>query len=285
MPPSMMPGMICSHFTLGAETPFDERIAAAAGAGFDAIGLLFSAYQAELAGGRSPDDLRRVADDHGVRVAEIEFLFGWVGRGVADVEPAELEGVLFEMADVFGARHLNCGDIGFNGPSRPIDEVAERFAGICDRAAAHDLLVAYEFLPWTETPTAEATLEIVERAGRPNGGLLVDTWHLFRGGGDLDSLAKLPPERVLAIQINDAGPPDGEMWDDTTLRRRLPGDGEFDLVGFLRTLRSMGVDAPIGIEIMSTELDRVPPAERAKMTAQAVRRLLDEAEAEAEAEA
>jgi sugar phosphate isomerase/epimerase len=275
-----MAELICSHFTLGAETPFDERVAAASAAGFDAIGLLFAAYQAELALGRTPAELRRVADDHGVRVAEIEFVYGWTGGPVTDaplvpdVSAADIEAVVHEMADTFGSRHVNVGDIGMSGPMLPRDEVAERFAGICDRAAAHGLLVAYEFLPWTETPTAEATLPIIEAAGRPNGGLLVDTWHLFRGGGSLASLAALPPERITAIQIDDAGPPEGEMWEDTTLRRRLPGDGELDLVGFLRTLREMGVDAPIGIEVMSDDLDRLTAEERAVAVHRSVQELL-----------
>jgi sugar phosphate isomerase/epimerase len=275
-----VPELICSHFTLGAETPFAERVAAASAAGFDAIGLLFAAYQAELAQGRTPDELRRIADDHGVRVAEIEFVYGWTGDGVTDaplvpaLSAAEIERVVYEMADVFGSRHVNVGDIGMSGPMLPIPQVAERFADICDRAAAHGLLVAYEFLPWTETPTAEATLPIIERAGRPNGGLLVDTWHLFRGGGSLASLAALPPERIVAVQIDDAGPPEGEQWEDTTLRRRLPGEGELDLVGFVRTLRTMGVDAPIGIEVMSEELDRLTAAERAVAVQRSVRELL-----------
>jgi sugar phosphate isomerase/epimerase len=275
-----MAELICSHFTLGAEASFDERIAAAAAAGFDAIGLLFATYQAERAQGRSPAELRRVADDHGVRVAEIEFVYGWTGGAVTDaplvpdISAADIEAVVYEMADAFGSRHVNVGDIGMSGPMLPRDEVAERFGALCDRAAAHGLLVAYEFLPWTETPTAEATLPIIRAAGRQNGGLLVDTWHLFRGGGSLASLAALPPEWITAVQIDDAGPPEGEMWEDTTLRRRLPGDGELDLVGFLRTLRTMGVDAPIGIEIMSTELDARTPADRAVAVHRAVQDLL-----------
>jgi sugar phosphate isomerase/epimerase len=193
---------------------------------------------------------------------------------VPDISAADIEAVVYEMADAFGARHVNVGDIGMSGPMLPRDEVAERFGALCDRAAAHGLLVAYEFLPWTETPTAEATLPIIRAAGRQNGGLLVDTWHLFRGGGSLASLAALPPEWITAVQIDDAGPPEGEMWEDTTLRRRLPGDGELDLVGFLRTLRTMGVDAPIGIEIMSTELDARTPADRAVAVHRAAQDLL-----------
>jgi sugar phosphate isomerase/epimerase len=64
------------------------------------------------------------------------------------------------------------------------------------------------------------------------------------------------------------------MWEDTTLRRQLPGQGELDLVGFLRTLRAMGVDAPIGIEIMNADLDRLSPKERATLVHRAVHDLL-----------
>src|SRR5690349_17647725 len=133
--------LICSHFTLGAEASFDERVAAASAAGFDAIGMLFATYQAERDRGRSPAELRRVADDHGVRVAEIEFVYGWTGGPVTDapmvpaVSSEEIEAVVHEMADAFGSRHVNVGDIGMSGPMLPVAEVAERFAGICDRAA------------------------------------------------------------------------------------------------------------------------------------------------------
>ncbi len=39
--------------------------------------------------------------------------------------------------------------------------------------------------------------------------------------------------------------------EDTSYRRRLPGEGEFDLVGFLQLLDDRGVTAPISVEVMS----------------------------------
>ena len=42
--------------------------------------------------------------------------------------------------------------------------------------------------------------------------------------------------------------------EDTSYRRRLPGEGEFDLVGFLQLLDDRGVTAPISVEILSNEL-------------------------------
>ena len=109
------------------------------------------------------------------------------------------------MADEFGSRYLQA--IGpYEGTS--IDQAASGFAGLCDRAAAHDLLVGIEFLPFTNIQTAAAAWPIVDAAGRPNGGLCIDIWHHKRGAND-DALliAADPPERVFAIQMSDG--PDG----------------------------------------------------------------------------
>jgi sugar phosphate isomerase/epimerase len=54
----------------------------------------------------------------------------------------------------------------------------------------------------------------------------------------------------------------------------VPGQGEFDLVGFIRTLDGMGVDVPVSIEVISLELDRLPPDEAAGRMAEGARAVL-----------
>jgi sugar phosphate isomerase/epimerase len=146
----------------------------------------------------------------------------------------------------------------------PLDDVVERFAGICDRAAEHGLVVALEFLPWSEIPDAGAAWEIARRAGRANGGVLVDTWHYYFGSSDEAQLRSIPPERIVAAQLSDAGTRQGDLMEDTSHRRRPPGEGQLDLVGFLRLLDHLGVRAPISVEVFSDELDAGPPADAAK---------------------
>ncbi len=54
-----------------------------------------------------------------------------------------------------------------------------------------------------ETP--QQALEIVTRAGRPNGGILLDAYHFHRGPADREKLCEtIPPELVAGIQLNDA---------------------------------------------------------------------------------
>ena len=60
-----------------------------------------------------------------------------------------------------------------------------------------------------------------------------------------------------------------------------PGDGEFDCVGFVRTLREMGVDAPISLEVCSSELWEAPADVAARAAADGMRRVLGAVEARA----
>ena len=57
----------------------------------------------------------------------------------------------------------------------------------------------------------------------------------------------------------------GNLYEDTTLRRRLPGQGSFDLVGFIKLLDELGIDAPVSVEILSPEQQGYPVTEAARL--------------------
>ena len=66
--------LVCSSYTLGTEVGFPDRVRAAAAAGYDGIGLRAENYwDADL------DDatMLAVAEQHGVRILEVEYLTGW----------------------------------------------------------------------------------------------------------------------------------------------------------------------------------------------------------------
>ncbi len=252
--------LIASYYTLTGAAPgqpprfsFSERVAAAAAAGFAAIGFQPADYASCRAAGLTDADMQRILADHGIRIAELEFLFDWARGGDRGAAARKLEDEFYRLADIFHPRHLNVGDLGTGGPLDSLDVVADRFAAVCDRAAQHGLHLAIEFLPWTPIPDLATTWAIARTAGRANGGLLVDAWHYFRGVADPAVLRAIPAERIVAVQLDDADAAVvGELAEDTVLRRRLPGEGSFDLVGFVRLLDAIGVQAPPSVEILST---------------------------------
>jgi len=285
MAPLSRNDLIASYFTLDgapvgmpARHDFTARVAAAANAGFAGIGLMADDYVMLRDSGNSGSELRRVADDHGVQVAEIEFAFGWAYDDERGEQGAALLDTLLEMADVFEPRHVNVGDVLMASDLPPIEVVAERFGALCDRAREHGLLVALEFLPWSGIPDVRTAWEVARLADRANGGVLVDAYHYYRGNPDEEALRAVPADRVNCIQLDDA---DAEMvgdyMEDTCVRRRLPGQGSFDVVGLMRVLDDMGVEAPVSVEVMSTEMQALPVDEVAHLAHDTTRAVLDAA--------
>lgn len=250
---------------------FVERVEAAAAAGYSGLSLRTGDRRRAHDAGLTDADLRAVLQANAVELVEIEGLHRW-GIGGADSEAArQHEARLYELVDALGGRHLSVtGDLDL-----PHDQVVERFAALCDRAAEHGLSVALEFLPWTEVPDAAAAWRIAEDAGRANGGVLVDTWHHFRGAASDDQIRAIPPDRIVAVQFDDA---DAEVvgthLEDTLHRRRIPGEGDFDLVGFVRMVLAHGVRAPLSVEVISDDVHSMPIAEAAARTAEATRAVL-----------
>jgi sugar phosphate isomerase/epimerase len=109
-----------------------------------------------------------------VRVLELEHTWDWARPG-----PAAEERELYQFADEVGCRQLN---VPMFTAGHDSTELVAGFAGLCDRAAAHDLQVGLEFLPFSAIRTVGAARRIVADADRPNGGLIVDLWHWFRSG-------------------------------------------------------------------------------------------------------
>ncbi len=276
--------VLCAGTLLQA--PFREKVEAAGKAGFAGLSLWLHDVKRARESGLSDADMRAMLDDHGLVVAELDPLLSWIpdsGPGanagsMAKAFLATTDRDFFEVADAIGARSLNLAQ-GF-GATIDLDAAVEGFAGVCDRAAEHGLSISLEFLPWSGIPDAATALEIVERADRKNGGLMLDVWHHFRSGEGDDALRAVPGAKVVGIQLNDAPRERPEDIVGESMNSRLvPGEGAIDLVAFVRILDEIGSRAPIGIEIFSQVLNALPPVEVARRVAEATRDVIARARA------
>jgi sugar phosphate isomerase/epimerase len=283
--------VLCSG-TIARHTPFRDRLGAAAGARYRAVSLWGRDYLEAREEGYSDADLVALLDDHGLAVAELDPAWWWTPGATSFSVPPELDPIdvfrfgeaeLFRIGEVLGARSINAADV--IGGDWSAADAAESFAGLCDRAAEHGLLVHLEWLAWSRIADLATALEVVTLADRPNGGLNIDMWHCARTGSTAADLCTVPGERVLAIQVND-GPaePEENLIEATLHRRLLPGDGAFDLPGYLGSLRTIGARAPVGVEVFSDDLHALGAAEAAAQAAQATRDVLSGVERPADAE-
>jgi sugar phosphate isomerase/epimerase len=241
--------------------PLKHRIAEAARAGFTGMGILDVDLEAFLADS-SLADLKGLLDDAGIVFVEVEFIVGWwLADDAARAASDRCRAFLLQTAEALGAHHIKIGpDLDASGPY-DADEWAERLNGLATEAADHGTLLSFEFMPFSNVPTLAAAVDLVQRADHPAAGLCLDTWHTSRAGTPLAEIAALPAGVITAVELDD-GTRDqvGDAYDDTVLRRRYPGDGEFDVSGFVSAVAAAGWDGPWGVEIIS-EAHRVRPLE------------------------
>lgn len=200
--------------------------------------------------------LRRRAQDAGVEIFDAEFV-----PLSKDLEPDALEGWM-EVAAMLGAQRVNCGAADDPDLARS----AARFGALCDVAARHGLGVDVEFMRYRPpVATLADAVDLVTRAGRPNGRILVDLLHVARSGGTAADLAKLPASLIGHVQLSDAplaAPPDDALVTEARGRRLPPGEGELPLVAMMNALPS-GV--PLSTESVTTgSLPGLSPLESAK---------------------
>lgn len=263
--------LVLSHYSI-RHAPFRDRVQAAASAGFSGIGLKIAEYERLSAQGISNAQLRDVLADHDQRVVEYEAVRGWASPGAARDEYRQSLDAIDRMVEAFGPPH----HVQVIGPYEgELDDAAEGFAHVCRWLDERGTRAAIEYLPeMSNIPDAVSAWDIVRRAGAHNGGLCVDAWHHFRGPDN--QLATVPGDRIIDVQLNDGSLTrrDPDYYTDCTSYRVVPGQGDFDLVGFIRILDGMGVDVPISIEVISLELDKLPPTEAARRMADGARAVL-----------
>jgi sugar phosphate isomerase/epimerase len=270
--------------TLPRETPWRERLTAASSAGFAGLSVWARDYAAARRDGWTDADLRAQLDDQGLAVAELDPAWWWTpgesdAAALVAIDTMDVfrygEAEMFAIAEALGARSINAADV--LGGNWGVDDAAEAFAGLCDRAAEHGLLVHLEFLPWSRIPDLGTAWEVVRGADRPNGGVAVDAWHWFRSDrpSDTTTLRAIPGAKILAVQLDDApAEPEQNLVSATLHERLLPGAGAIDLAALLGALREIHAAAPIGVEVFSDELHALGPIAAARQAADATRAVL-----------
>lgn len=249
---------------------FRDQVDAASEAGYDAIAINSATYVASLQAGLRASDLRRMADDAGIRVSWVDAVTGWLPIRYPPHMP-ELRDFLdhhldvaFEIAETFDCEKLlaiGCFDQG----AIPPDEQARHLAALCERAGKAGLAVALEFIPMWGIDTLAAAWSLVRQAGAGNAGLMIDTWHFHRSASSLAQLEDIPAERIAGVQLADAlsGIRGGSLLADCLEYRLPPGEGELPLRPLLAALARKGVD-DWGPEIFSLEMDRLEAVDAAK---------------------
>jgi len=250
--------------TVGFTSPLSERFAAAAATGCRRVTLSPPDVLRAAAAGTTAAEIGRRARDLGLDLI-IDPVMNWYPD--REPSPSRFAGVsaddALRMCEALGVVSLSA--IATGSSDLPVPELAGPFGALCDRAAGFGAQVHLEFIPFTVVRTLRIGWDLVRAAGRPNGGLVFDTWHFFRGDPEYAVLAGIPGDRIFCVQLDDApAAPRGSLREETS-HRLLPGDGALDLGAALRVLHGIGALRWVGPEVISPELAAMPVAEAAAL--------------------
>lgn len=227
------------------EVPPHELIPMARRAGYAATGLRVAPASAggihyPLHAANERAEVKRRLAGEGMRIAEVEFVPLTEATRVEDYE------WMMELGQELGATSVTVA-----GDDADFDRLAGTFGAFCDLARRYGLWVDIEFMRWRPVATLENAFEIVTRAARQNGGILIDALHLFRAGGSAAALARIDRKFIRNVQLCDAPLvlPDNLTVIDEARGARLPtGEGELPLGDVMDALPpgvALAVEVPL----------------------------------------
>jgi sugar phosphate isomerase/epimerase len=235
-------------------SPFDfkDRVEAAAKAGFKGFGI-WHADLDHILERRSLSEMKQILDDNGIQHVELEFLTDWFLEGERKKKSDTQKRKLLGAAEALQARHVKVGD--FLQEKTPMPRLIEAFATLCKDAEEHGTRIAFELMPFAMLQTLEESLEMVRGSGAKNGGIAFDLWYLVKLKIPYEAVARVPLQYITSIELNDGTfEAPWSLHEDTVNHRRLCGEGEFDVKGFIAVMRKAGYSGPWGIEVLSEDL-------------------------------
>jgi sugar phosphate isomerase/epimerase len=234
---------------------FRDRVETISKVGFRGMGLWHTDLY-HILEKRSLAEVKQILDDNGIVHLELEFLFDWFHpngsekKAQSDAEKAMLLGA----AEALGASHLKVGD--FFNQAIPMDQAAAGFAALCKDAADAGTNIVFEVMPFSMINNLADAITMCELADADNGGLMIDTWHIIKMRTPYAEVASIPKRFLLGVELNDGfiDTPDGmDMPTETTQHRAFPGEGEFDMPGFMAAIKAADYDGPYGVEVLRAE--------------------------------
>lgn len=240
--------------------PIRERVEAVSRAGFKGFGIRHSDL-VKVERGIGFADFRRLLDDNEITVLELEFLEQWFEVGEERARSDEHRADFLRASEALRPRHIKIG-ADFRGGPFVAERLAPHLAKLAQDAADAGTKVSLEPMPFCDIRTPDQGLELIEMVDHPAAGLCLDIWHVERAGVDVTTLASMPVGRIFSVELNDAPRKfTGTMLDDTFNGRAFPGEGDFNIPGFVEAIKSTGYVGPWGVEMLSIEYRKLPVAE------------------------
>ena len=257
--------------TMSSNLETDVRISRQAG--FDALEVWYPKVEKYLTS-HSVEDLKALFSENKIKPVALDALefVGFRGEEYVSIQTRCRE--MCEIAFAIGCPTIAV--VPSPNPNRQITwpEIVQEYVTVLldlsDIAAPYGIKLAFEFLGfgWCSVRTPRAAREIVQKVGRENVGMVIDTAHFYAGGGLMRELEALQGDKIFALHLDDCEDTPKEAITDGT--RLFPGKGVVPLVEICNILKNIGYDGHCSIELFRPEYWEQDPllvAQQARLAA------------------
>ncbi len=244
--------------TVSLSGTLPEKLEAIAAAGFDGVEIFENDL---LYYDGSPREIRQMCADLGIAITLFQpfrdFEGGPRARMPRNFDRAERK---FDLMQELGTDLvLVCSTTAADSTGdEPV--IIDDLRQLAERAGKRGLRIGYEALAWgRHVNTYQQVWNIVRQADHPALGVLLDSFHTLSLKGDPAAIAQIPGDKIFFVQMADAPVLAMDVLEWSRHFRCFPGQGEFDLPGFLAPIIQSGYTGPLSLEIFNDGFRAAPP--------------------------
>lgn len=252
---SSRPFLFCMNTATirGQKLGIEKEVEVTAKAGYDAIEPWVDTVQAYVKSGGKLTDLRKRIADVGLTVESAIAFPQWIvddeSKRAKALEQAKRE---MDLVAQIGGKRIAAPPSGATDlPKLEMLTMADRYWALLD--VGHQVGILAELELWGFSKNLSRLGECVGTAietGDPKACVLIDVYHLYKGGSEIHGLSLLGPGAIHVLHMNDypSDPPRAKIDDSF---RVYPGDGVAPIVDILKLLKKAGGQTALSLELFN----------------------------------
>ncbi|KAA5538676.1 sugar phosphate isomerase/epimerase family protein [Adhaeribacter rhizoryzae] len=238
---------------MGQKLGFVKELETASKAGFRSVEIWMNSLEAYLSGGGTIADARKRINDLGLKIENAIGFANWI----VDDDSARQKGLdllkrEMELLAQLGCKRTAAPPAGAtNNPGLDLKKAAERYRKILELGDQTGVVPQLELWGFSKNLSRlSEVLYVATESGHPSARLLLDVYHLYKGGTSLDSLHLVGKPGIEIFHVNDYSASSSPAT-ITDADRIYTGEGVAPIGRILQALRQPDKPLIISFEVFN----------------------------------
>jgi 2-keto-myo-inositol isomerase len=237
----------------GHKLGFIKELEVASKAGFKAAEIWIESLQTYLTSGGTLQDAKKRLDDLGIKVENAIGFAPWIVEDEAKrKEGLEQMKREMDMLAQIGCKRTAAPPVGATtNPVLDLKQVAERYRVALEIGDKTGVVPHLEMWGFSKNLSRVSdVIYVALESGHPSAKVLLDIFHLYKGGSSLDTLPLINPSSLEILHMNDhaANLPAATITDAD---RTYPGDGVAPIKRILQILGKREKPLVLSVEVFN----------------------------------